>query len=301
MLNLKSESGRSGLFILFSLALVAGAFGLIRNLIAYASDWNNNNASQVLVVPFITAVLIYLNRTKIFKHVRYSLLPGALLMITGGALLLFAKAKDVNLEMGDHLALFLFPLLIVWWGGFVAFYGVPAFKAATFPLLFLVFSMPIPSFVMESAIHFLQHASADAAYVILRLTGMPIYREDVFLFLPKLTVEVAPECSGIRSGISLLILSLLAGNLALNSWKSKVIFVVAAIPILIFKNALRISTLSYLAVYVDQRILTSRLHQEGGIPFFVVGLLLMYPVLRFLIWGEARVSPRQPLTQEVSL
>jgi exosortase len=299
MLNLKY--GSNSLFVLFSLTLLAGAFGLVRDLVAYASDWNNNNASQVLMVPFITATLIYLNRKKIFNRIQHSVVPGALLMVAGGALFLLAKTKDVNLEMGDHLALLLFPLLLVWWGGFVCFYGVPSFKAALFPLLFMTFALPIPSFVMNAAIHFLQHTSADVAYVILRLTGMPIYKEDVLLFLPNLTVEVAPECSGIRSGISLLILSLLAGNVALGSWQRKLAFVLAAIPILIFKNALRISTLSYLAVHVDQRILTSRLHQEGGIPFFVVGLLLMYPVLRFLIRGEARVSPRQPVTQEVSL
>ena len=63
-----------------------------------------------------------------------------------------------------------------------------------------------------------------------------------------------------------------------------------AIPVLLFKNALRIGTLSYLAVHVDRRILTSELHREGGIPFFVLGLILLYPVLAILMKSENKTA-----------
>src|SRR5688572_20512462 len=134
---------------------------------------------------------------------------------------------------------------------------------------------------------------------------MPIYKSDVTFTLPGLAVVVAPVCSGMRSGISLFILSLLAGNVLLRSWPTKLALVLAAIPILIFKNALRISTLSYLAVHIDHSILTSRLHREGGIPFFGVGLLLLYPILRMLMQSERQPAhpPAHPagVTREVSL
>ena len=68
---------------------------------------------------------------------------------------------------------------------------------------------------------------------------------------------------------------------------------VAAIPILIFKNALRISVLSLLAVHLDKRILTSALHREGGIPFFVLGLLFIYPVLVMLVKSERKKTATQ--------
>jgi len=72
--------------------------------------------------------------------------------------------------------------------------------------------------------------------------------------------------------------------------------VIAAIPVLLFKNALRIATLSFLAVHVDHSILTSQLHREGGIPFFVLGLLLLYPVLVILIKSENKKNgaPQEP-------
>ena len=60
-------------------------------------------------------------------------------------------------------------------------------------------------------------------------------------------------------------------------------------PITVFKNAMRIVTLSLLASYVDPRFITgSWLHKSGGIPFFVVGLALMAPVLWALLKAEKR-------------
>ena len=285
-------------FGLLVLALVASSWETVRTLVEYASDWDNTNASQVLVIPMITAFLFYWRRDTIFRRVQYDIVPGILVVVAGIAFMLYLGTTTWNLAAGDQLALSVLPVLIILWGGFLLFYGIPAFKEALFPLLFLAFCMPIPSPVMERTIHFLQHASAEVSYVLLKLTGTPIYKEDVTFFLPKLTVQVAPECSGIRSGISMLILCVLAGNVLLTTWPRRFALVLAAIPILIFKNALRIATLSFLAVHVDQRILTSRLHQEGGIPFFVVGLLLMYPVLRILTQSENR--PSQPPTSHVT-
>jgi exosortase/archaeosortase family protein len=57
-----------------------------------------------------------------------------------------------------------------------------------------------------------------------------------------------------------------------------------------FKNAVRILTLTLLGTYVDPRILQSSLHREGGAPFFVLALLLMLPVLLFLRKRELRVT-----------
>jgi exosortase len=287
------------LFVLFSIALFAGMSNVLRDLVAYASGWSKHNASQVLIVPLITATLIFLSRKTIFRHVQYDIGWGALIMLVGGSLLAFAQTRNLNLEEGDELAFTLFPVLVIWWGGFVLFYGVRAFKESLFPLLFLLFCLPIPSALMNASISFLQHASADVAYVILKITGMPIYRDDVIFTLPGLTVEVAPECSGIRSAISLVILSLLTGNMALHSWQRKLVLVLAAIPVSIFKNALRISTLSFLAIHIDHRILTSRLHREGGIPFFVAALLLMYPILTYLIRSEKRPALPSSLVREV--
>jgi exosortase len=286
----KSSLNRTSGFALLVLALMVGSWRPLEALVSYASDWDNTNASQVLVIPLITAFLLYWRRDTVFRRVQYDIVPGIGVMIAGVALMVYVRTKTWNLPEGDQLALSVLPVLIILWGGFLLFYGVHAFNAGLFPLLFLVFFLPIPSPLMDRTIYVLQHASAEVSYVLLKMTGTPIYKENVTFFLPDMAVVVAPQCSGIRSGISMLILCALGGNVLLDTWPRRVALVLAAIPILIFKNALRISTLSFLAVNVDQRILTSRLHQEGGIPFFVVGLLLMYPILRLLTQSEYRSS-----------
>jgi len=57
---------------------------------------------------------------------------------------------------------------------------------------------------------------------------------------------------------------------------------------MLFKNGLRIATLSLLTIHVDPGIIESRLHREGGIPFFVVALVLLYPFVAMLIKAERR-------------
>ena len=280
-------ASRNVLFTLFALSVAVIQAGPLRTLFDYALDRENTHASQIVLIPFISAALIYINRKNIFRDVRYSAALGGLVLILGAGLLLAGNTVGAGLEEGDRLALTTSSAVVLWLGAFLFFYGTTAFKTAIFPLLFMGFFIPIPSVILNGVITVLQRGSAEMSFVILKLSGTPVLRESTYLFrLPDLVIEVAPECSGIRSGISMLISGLLAGHLFLRSTWRRGVLVAVAVPVLILKNALRIGTLAYLAVHVDQRILTSQLHREGGIPFFVLGLLLLYPVLAALIKSE---------------
>ena len=59
-----------------------------------------------------------------------------------------------------------------------------------------------------------------------------------------------------------------------------------AIPVLFFKNAVRIAVLSVIAVHWDKRVMTSSLHTDGGVLFFALGLCLLYPFLLILAKSE---------------
>ena len=137
-------------------------------------------------------------------------------MTAGVGLAVAGQMWGQALPEGDRLALAASSLVALWLGGFLTFYGTAAFKAALFPLLFLFLCLPIPSPIQDRAIAVLQRGSADTAFLMLKLSGTPIYREGFVFALPGLSIEVAPECSGIRSGISLFILSILAGHLLLR-------------------------------------------------------------------------------------
>ena len=284
-----SSGRRTALFVLGSMTLLALQWHNLRDLIRYAADTEHTNASQILLIPFISGFVIFRSRQKIFDRVQWGVLPGIFIALLGLGLVAAARFWGVA-DRGDQLALTTSSILVIWIGLFVAFYGVEAFRAALFPLLFLAFCIPIPSAILKPLIGFLQRGSAEIALILLRLTGTPVYREGFIFQMPHLSIEVAPECSGIRSFISMLILTVLAGHLLLKATWRRLALVLVAIPIMIFKNGVRIVTLTLLSIHVDPAILQSRLHQEGGIPFFLIALVLTYPVLKALMRTERTVA-----------
>ena len=104
---------------------------------------------------------------------------------------------------------------------------------------------------------------------------------------------------GIRSSIALFITSLLAAHLFLHTGWKKLVLILAAFPISMFKNAVRIVTLSLLAARVDQRIVTSSLHEEGGIPFFLLALAMLAPILLMLRRSEKEAGDCTEASTEV--
>jgi exosortase len=282
--------------------LFASQWHQLRDLISYAADTEHTNASQIMLIPFISGFLIFRDRQRIFARIQWGVLPGVLIALLG--LGLAAAGLWEVADRGDQLALRTSSILVVWLGLFVAFYGVEAFRAALFPLLFLVFCIPVPSAILKPLISLLQRGSAEISLILLRLSGTPVYREGFIFQMPRLSIEVAPECSGIRSFLSMLILTVLAGHLLLRTTWRRVALVLVAIPIMIFKNAVRIVTLTLLSIHVNPGIIESRLHREGGIPFFLLALLLTYPVLKILMRTErteAKDAGGQSMLREANL
>ena len=115
---------------------------------------------------------------------------------------------------------------------------------------------------------------------------MPVTRDGRRLSIAGLTVEVATECSSIRSSLMLLVTSMVLAHLLLRSASGKGIVILAAIPLSVAKNGLRIFVISMLGAYVDPGYLHGRLHHDGGIVFFLVFLAGFFVLLRFVGWAE---------------
>ena len=272
-------------FLLGSLVLVGFQWDAIRELIVYARS-DSTNSSQVLLIPFLSGALLFWDRQRIFARVQYSVLPGILLASLGIALMVATRFWLVPQSQGDRVSLMTASVIVTWLGLFVGFFGSDAFRAGIFPLLFLVFAIPVPGLILKPLISLLQRGSAEITLILLRISGTPVYREEFVFHMPRLSIEIAPECSGIRSFLSMVILTTFGGYLLLQTTWRRVALVLVAIPIMIFKNAVRITTLTLLSIHVDPGIIESRLHREGGIPFFLLALLLTYPVLKFLMKTE---------------
>jgi len=114
-----------------------------------------------------------------------------------------------------------------------------------------------------------------------------VLREGLVFHLARVNIEVARECSGIRSTIALFILALPVVHYGLHSLWKKLFFLTCAFFMMILKNGVRIVTLTLLAMYVDPSFLFGTLHRDGGILFFLLGLLLLLPVFLLLQRGES--------------
>lgn len=134
-------------------------------------------------------------------------------------------------------------------GAFLTCFGVRPFRTARFTLLLLLLAVPLPAFMIEKLIVALQEGSAVSAGLFFRLLGVPVLQEGFTFSLPGFTIQVAQECSGIRSSLALLITGLLASHLFLRSWWTKFALCLATIPLAVIKNGFRIAALSWLGLH----------------------------------------------------
>ena len=240
-------------------------------------------------MPLLTVGLMAMNWRQIFAAPRTWWQGGLPVLAVGAALLATVRPGSLQPNQDLGLTLAAVPLIVLWTGAFLLLFGPAAGRAAAFPLAMLWFTAPFPAILLEPVNEVLKVGSTSVVSALFQLTGTPFVREDYFSFrLPFISIEVADECSGIRSSIGLLLTSLLAGHQWLTTSWRRALLALAIVPVTIFKNGVRIATLSLLSIHVDPSYLTGQLHHEGGIVFFVISLILMSPVLFALVRSERR-------------
>jgi len=200
-------------------------------------------------------------------------------ILSGGILFLIAGWESSHLSGNEALSLSALSLVVIWTGGFLLCYGRRALRAGASQLLFLLLMVPFPDPFLDWIIQLLQQGSTEVAYSLFRALGVPVLRQGFLLSVPGITIEVAKECSSIRSSMALLIICLLAAHLYLRTWWKGLLFVLLALPLSVIKNGIRITTLTLLSVYVNPDFLRGNLHHQGGFLFFFLALLMLLPVL----------------------
>jgi exosortase len=279
-MNLADHPNRRWLLFVGWLACsIVISWAALSALLRYS--FGNDDASHVLLIPFICAWLMFIDRRRIFKNLSSDVTVCLALLIPGLAVVLWSSRTQPASP-----SFCAFGLVLVWIAGFALAFGREPIKAARFPLMFLFLFIPLPEALLSRVVYFLQKGSAGISALLFALTPLPVLREGFVFHLPRFSIEVARECSGIRSSIALLVLAILVGHFFLRTRWKQVLFVLAGFVVMIVKNGIRIVTLTVLATYVDPGFLYGNLHREGGVVFFMIGLLLMVPVYWILQAGE---------------
>jgi exosortase len=283
------NSKRHAVFAAFALVSSLAFYKTLSALVQYSLRYDSS--SHIVLIPLIALLLIYTKRQRIFSITRISVGPGVGLALLGIVLFSLANRSSFPREGNWQLSLETLAVLLVWAGGFLFCYGFVAFRAAAFPLLFLLLMVPLPDVILDRATYALQAGSTEITYLIFQLVGTPVSRHGFLLSVPGVTIEVAKECSSIRSSIALFITCLLAAHLYLRTGWKKFVVVILALLLSVVKNGIRIATLTLLSIYVEPGFLSGRLHQEGGFLFFLLALLILLPVFLCMEKSDkARIS-----------
>lgn len=277
------------LFIIFATVLAVCFARPLLSLITYAAK--TELYSYILLIPFISAYLIKTTRVPLpaapVPEKRWALLSA----LAGVALFAgyrVALARGWSPARPDYLAVLTLSFLFFLLAGAFFFFGNQYLRSLAFPVAFAFFSVPLPQAARDTIESILQHGSAYVAGAMLRLSGMPVFQQDMRLRLPGFFLEVAPECSGIHSTLVLFITSLLAGYLFFNSNWRRLALALAVIPLAYLRNGFRIFTIAQLCVRISPDMINSPIHRHGGPIFFALSLIPLLLWLVFLRKGEVQ-------------
>src|ERR1700722_7374831 len=270
------------------MALTLGLFWApLRSVIAYASE--NDDASHIFIIPILATGVLYLDRERVFRRVGFDALAGAVLATLGAAIAGFTWSEQIGAGTNEQLTSYMLGLVVLWISGFALSFGRSASSEGRFGLLFLFLTVPLPDVLLSRAIFWLQAGSAAVVAVLFDIVDLPYLRSGFVFHTAHINIEIAQECSGIRSSMAVLILALLAAHFYLRSGWKQAVFVACSLLVMIIKNGVRIAVLTILAIHVDPSFLFGRLHRDGGVVFFLLGLALLVPVLWLLSRSERKV------------
>jgi exosortase C (VPDSG-CTERM-specific) len=270
--------------------ILLGAFAQpLLALINYAA--RSDLYSYILLIPLVSVYLLYLRRDQLPKDYVVDRPLAIVFLVAGFGVLAFrywlyfigqspAKADDLALQTLSFLC-FLAA------GGFF-FFGRVWMQAAAFPLAYLIFMVPMPDSMREGLELASKNASAEVANFLFHLSGIPFLRAGPIFQLPNITIEVAQECSGIRSSWVLLMTSILAANMFLKTSWRRIVLVAFVIPLGILRNGFRILVIGMLCVNMGPQMIHSIIHRRGGPFFFVISLIPFLLLLWWLHTSESR-------------
>lgn len=268
--DLKTSSIRPVLL----LALWAACFWPVYPSLVGAWLGHSDN-SHGLLVPLISLAFVWRKRAELMAAPRSTApLGAALLFISLGAYLislLGGIAFTARLMMVFSLA------------GLILFqFGKEVFRLVAFPVFFLLFMIPIPvSIVGKVSLPLQMFATVVSEHIVSSLS-IPVYREGNMLYFAQTQLEVAEACSGIRSITALVMLSTVFVYISNLSWNRRWVLLIAAIPIALIANVIRVAGTGILAHFYGSGVARGFLHEFSGMAVFAFGLFLLYMLFRLL-------------------
>ncbi len=253
--------------------LVAGAIALFIPTVASlgAGPWSTEAGVHGPLV-LATGIWLIVRRG---AEIRAAAKPGALgpavaavvVAIVGYA---FGRAFDfISIEVASMLLAF----------GAVAysFVGGAVMRMMWFPIIYLMFMIPIPGSILDQATQPLKAFVSEAVTDVLGDFGYPVARVGVTIYVAQYQLLVEDACAGLNSLISLTAIGLFYVYVMRNSnWRYSVLLLALVVPIAILANCVRVAALVLLTYYFGDAVAQGFLHKFAGMVTFTSALLLIF-------------------------
>ncbi|WP_458776068.1 exosortase A [Desulforhopalus sp. 52FAK] len=256
-----------GKFIILMI-LWAGAFSpIVPNMV---DTWfNHSDNSHALLVPLVSLYFLWEKREQI-RSISISD-SNAGLWLLAICLIFYVVSFIGGIAFFCRLMMVSSLIAIVW-----SSLGPQMLRLLAFPLGFLFFMIPIPDTLLNLVSFPLQLLATKISANLIGYCTIPVYREGNMLFFINTQLEVAEACSGIRSIMSLTMLSAIFAHITPGATWRRVVIVLAAIPIAFIANILRITGTGILAHFYGDKVARGFLHDFSGFAVFIFGLIMLF-------------------------
>jgi len=265
------------LFIILIVSFLYTFYPILNHLVTkwYTADEYSHG---FLIVP-IAAYIIF---TKRFELRDIDLNPS----IAGIALTVVSLIAYLFALMAGILTLSGVAMIFAIYGVVLYLLGTSFFAAIFFPLFFLLFMIPVPSQIFSAITIPLQLLVSKISVLAAHVLDIPVYREGNLLFLPDHTLEVVQACSGLRSLISLIVLSTVFAYFTLNSNKLRFVLVILAAPAAIVVNMVRVFFTIVFFHYFNMDLTVGSIHTMFGILIFGLAIIMLFGFQRLVSYFD---------------
>ena len=263
-------------FIKYAIAILFCAFLIVLNyketFIWLSERFSSADTyySHGYLIPFISFFLIWLKRKELGGSDKELDVWGLVLIIFSLLLNYLSSLTEIFFVSG-------FSLIPLFFGISLFFYGKKVTRVILFPLLFLIFMVPLPITAVNSvSFPMKMFATKSAVFILRNALHVPVKNEGFQLFFPHATLVVENPCSGLRSLISLLALGSIFAYLLKASMSKRILLFLLSAPIALASNLVRVILLS-LGVYVYGSGMSKGLfHDFTGYLVFVMSFCALW-------------------------
>jgi exosortase len=191
--------------------------------------------------------------------------------------------------LGAELFLTRVSLIPVVAGTIAYVYGWRRLRVVAFPIVFLIFMIPLPTIVFDRLAVSLQLAASTLGERLLQAANVPVYRDGNLLRLARGTLDVDDACSGIRSIVALVMTTALVGYLAEMGPFRRLVLIAASVPLAIVLNGARVAVTGLTVTQFGMSAAEGMVHTLTGWLVFVGALAC--------VWGLHHVLDTRPHQQ----